>query len=176
MKNVTWRVDVGCSGPGKAGANRPKGRGTDHPAVGRKDRHHCSPVELDARRRARPVRGRLTRVIPSSQSAVNSCALEGVIRGFYPIRSWQFVRRATEKSLAQAARRSGGLNVGRDGQKAGGQLCKKLLQNYESCPGGSGALARSTWLSWGVFIWRQMKPEQSTPASGRKTRRRKAQP
>ena len=72
MKNVTWRVDVGCSGPGKAGANqalpganRSKGRGTDHPAANRKDCHHCSPVELDAMRMARPVRGRLLRVIPS---------------------------------------------------------------------------------------------------------------
>ena len=72
MKNVTWRVDVGCSGPGKAGANqalpganRSKGRGTDHPAVSRKDSHRCLPVEPDASRGACPVRGRLLRVIPS---------------------------------------------------------------------------------------------------------------
>ena len=64
MKNVTWRVDVGCSGPGKAGANRPKGRRTDHP-VASFGLRRCSPVELDAMRVARPVRGRLLRVIPS---------------------------------------------------------------------------------------------------------------
>jgi hypothetical protein len=37
----------------------------------------CSPVELDAMRVARPVRGRLLRVIPSK--------LEGRIREFYPM-------------------------------------------------------------------------------------------
>src|SRR4051812_45764614 len=49
MKNVTWRVDVGCSGPGKAGANRPKGHRTDHP-VASFGLRRCSPVELDAMR------------------------------------------------------------------------------------------------------------------------------
>ena len=66
MKNVIWRVDVGCSGPGKAGANRPKVRGADHLAVcSFENERRCFPVELDAMRVARPVRGRLSRVIPS---------------------------------------------------------------------------------------------------------------
>ena len=83
MKNVTWRVDVGCSGPGKAGpirtlsgSNRSKECGADHPAGSRKTDRHCLPVELDATRVARPVRGRLTRVIPSLRSAVPSALLK----------------------------------------------------------------------------------------------------
>jgi hypothetical protein len=40
--------------------------------------------------------------------------------GSIPLVRVQFVRRATEKSLAQAVRGSGSLIVGRDGQKAGG--------------------------------------------------------
>lgn len=80
MKNVTWRVDVGCSGPGKAGpirtlsgSNRSKECGADHPATISISRWcHCSPVELDATRVARPVRGRLSRVIPSVQSSVRT--------------------------------------------------------------------------------------------------------
>ena len=70
MKNVTWHVDVGCSGPVKAGANRPKGRGADHLAdLSLGNQRRCLPVELDAWRQARPVRGRLSRVIPSIRSA-----------------------------------------------------------------------------------------------------------
>ena len=70
MKNVTWHVDVGCSGPVKAGANRPKGRGADHlAALSFGNQRRCLPVELDAWRQARPVRGRLSRVIPSIRSA-----------------------------------------------------------------------------------------------------------
>jgi len=78
-KDVTWHCDVGCSEPVKASANWPKGSRTDHLA-GRPVRicRHCSPVELDAMRVARPVRGRLLRVIPFP-------SLEGVIREFYPM-------------------------------------------------------------------------------------------
>jgi hypothetical protein len=77
MKNVTWRVDVGCSGPSKAGAtgqcpgpHRSKGCGADHLAASSFGNEcRCLPVELDAWRQARPVRGRLSRVIPSIRSA-----------------------------------------------------------------------------------------------------------
>ena len=77
MKNVTWHVDVGCSGPVKAGAtgqcpgpHRSKGCGADHLAASSFGKEcRCSPVELDAWRQARPVRGRLSRVIPSIRSA-----------------------------------------------------------------------------------------------------------
>ncbi len=90
--------------------------------------------------------------------------------------------------VASSVRKTGDGEIPRSGCPQIGQLERKAVMarkqvglcgdfhKNESCPGGSGALARSTWLSWGVFIWRQMKPEQSTPASGRKTRRRKAKP
>jgi hypothetical protein len=79
----------------------------------------------------------------------------------------QFVKRATEKSLAQAVCGCRRFERGRDGRKAGG-LCK-VCRN-ESCPGGSGQLARSTWLSWGVLTWQHVGPELPTPVTGLKNR------
>src|SRR5271156_2577029 len=96
---------------------------------------------------------------------------EGVIRGFYPIGRGAVRKTGDGEIPRQTDRQIAGGLTGRDGQKAGGQLCNRLLQNYESCPGGSGQLARSTWLSWGVFTWRQVEPEQPASASGQKTRR-----
>src|SRR5262249_18278299 len=63
MKNVIGVVDVGRSGPSKAGLPaglRDAGLTTSLPV---ERPHHCTPVELDAMRVARPVRGRLSRVI-----------------------------------------------------------------------------------------------------------------
>ncbi len=125
---------------------------------------------------ARPVRGRLSRVIPSVAERI--CALRRSNPWVLSHRSMRFEggathrRWATEKSLAKLSACADGL-TGRDGQKAGVFMCNAqgqilsrgfgrfsslnlaLVGSFHLVTGGTGAIP--------------------APASGRKTRRRKAQ-
>jgi len=103
--------------------------------------------------------------------------LEGVIREFYPMAagvaedgrrrktSRRIVRQVCERNSSEAVAAKAGENV------------QQAVAHSNPVQGVRGQLARSTWLPWGACIRRRMQPgSNQPPATGRKNRRRKAQP
>jgi hypothetical protein len=93
---------------------------------------------------ARPVRGRLSRVIPSFSERGICRVLEGVIRGFYPIEEVAVaavsVKSGDGEIPRQAVLRSAGGLTGRDGQKGGGFMPYKHERILSRGFGPTGSL------------------------------------